>query len=71
MALAMALVVMPSAHGAVPVADISLEPVVTDNLPLLSSASDWVSLPGSDLVTRTNLTINPANPSVFYRLVYP
>jgi hypothetical protein len=30
-----------------------------------------VTLPGSDAVITTNLTINPANGAVFYRLVYP
>ena len=33
--------------------------------------TNWVTLPGSDTVTSTNLTIDPANGSVFYRLVYP
>jgi Domain of unknown function (DUF5010)/DUF5010 C-terminal domain/F5/8 type C domain len=33
--------------------------------------TNWVTLPGSDLVTGTNITINPANGAVFYRLVYP
>jgi hypothetical protein len=33
--------------------------------------TNWVTIPGSDAVVSTNLTINPANGSVFYRLVYP
>lgn len=33
--------------------------------------TNWVTLPGSDLVNTTNLTINPATGSVFYRMVYP
>ena len=33
--------------------------------------TNWVTLPGSDLVNTTNFTINPANGSVFYRMVYP
>jgi autotransporter-associated beta strand protein len=33
--------------------------------------TNWVTWPGSDLVNTTNLTINPANGSVFYRMVYP
>lgn len=33
--------------------------------------TNWVTLPGSDAVTSTNITINPANGSVFFRLVYP
>jgi len=33
--------------------------------------TNWVTIPGSDSVISTNLTINPANGSVFYRMVYP
>ena len=33
--------------------------------------TNWVTVPGSDFVNGTNTTINPANGSVFYRLVYP
>jgi hypothetical protein len=33
--------------------------------------TNWVPLPGSDLVTGTNITINPAKSAVFYRLTYP
>jgi hypothetical protein len=33
--------------------------------------TNWVTLPGTDLVTSTNLPINPANHAVFYRLIYP
>jgi hypothetical protein len=33
--------------------------------------TNWVTLPGSELVTGTNITINPANGAVFYRMVYP
>jgi hypothetical protein len=33
--------------------------------------TNWVTLPGSELVTGTNLTMNPTNGVVFYRLVYP
>jgi Domain of unknown function (DUF5010)/DUF5010 C-terminal domain/F5/8 type C domain len=34
-------------------------------------STNWVTLPGSDAVTSTNITINPANGAVFYRLVSP
>jgi autotransporter-associated beta strand protein len=34
-------------------------------------ATNWVTWPGTDLVNTTNITINPANGSVFYRMVYP
>jgi hypothetical protein len=33
--------------------------------------TNWVTLPGSDVVTGTNITINPANGAVFYRLISP
>jgi hypothetical protein len=33
--------------------------------------TNWVTLPGSELVTSTNLPINPAHRAVFYRLIYP
>jgi autotransporter-associated beta strand protein len=33
--------------------------------------ANWVTLPGSQSVTTTNLPIDTANPTVFYRLVYP
>ncbi len=33
--------------------------------------TNWVTLPGSESVNTTNFTINPANSTVFYRLVYP
>jgi hypothetical protein len=33
--------------------------------------ANWITIPGSDSVVSTNLTINPANGSVFYRMIYP
>jgi hypothetical protein len=33
--------------------------------------TNWVTLPGSDLITSTNIPINPANRAVFFRLVDP
>ena len=33
--------------------------------------TNWVALPGSDTVISTNILMNPANGSVFYRMVYP
>jgi hypothetical protein len=33
--------------------------------------TNWITVPGSDAVTSTNFTINPADGSVFYRLTYP
>jgi hypothetical protein len=36
-----------------------------------SLGTNWVTLPGSDVVTSANITINPTNGAVFYRQVYP
>ena len=33
--------------------------------------TNWITVPGSDAVISTNITINPANGAVFYRLTYP
>jgi len=33
--------------------------------------TNWVTIPGSDTVTSTSITIDPAQPAVFYRLTYP
>jgi autotransporter-associated beta strand protein len=33
--------------------------------------TNWVTLPGSDSMTSTNIAIDPANGSVFYRMVHP
>ena len=33
--------------------------------------SNWYDVPGSGSIVATNLPINPANPSVFYRLRHP
>jgi hypothetical protein len=33
--------------------------------------TNWVDVPGSDVVTSTNLPIVTGNPSVFYRLRHP
>jgi fibronectin-binding autotransporter adhesin len=43
----------------------------TVSVGLVANAANWVTLPGSDLVNTTNMTINPANGTVFYRMVYP
>lgn len=44
---------------------------VQTNAPGRGLTTNWVTMPGSDLVTRTNLPSNPANGAVFYRLFYP
>jgi hypothetical protein len=41
------------------------------NALLSGLTTNWVVLPGTDLVISTNLTINPANGAVRYRMVYP
>jgi len=33
--------------------------------------TNWITISGSDTMTTTNLTVNPAEPAVFYRMVYP
>jgi hypothetical protein len=33
--------------------------------------SNWIDVPGSSSVTSITVTVNPANPVVFYRLRYP
>ncbi len=44
---------------------------VQTNPPSAGLSTNWVTVPGSDVVTGTNITINPTNGAVFYRLVYP
>jgi hypothetical protein len=41
------------------------------NSPAAGLGTNWVTLPGSELVTSTNITITPASGAVFYRMVYP
>jgi autotransporter-associated beta strand protein len=33
--------------------------------------TNWITVPGSDTITSTNIAVDPSKPSVFYRLVYP
>ncbi|MCX6896593.1 MAG: hypothetical protein NTZ16_14085 [Verrucomicrobia bacterium] len=33
-------------------------------------STNWVDVPGSAGITSTNITVNPALPTVFYRLKY-
>jgi len=33
--------------------------------------TNWITIPGSDSVTTTNITVNPANSTLFFRLMYP
>jgi hypothetical protein len=37
----------------------------------LGLGTNWATVPGSELVTSTNLPINPAHGTVLYRMVYP
>ena len=41
------------------------------NVGLNLSTNDWFDVAGSSSVTNTTITINPANPTVFYRLRHP
>jgi autotransporter-associated beta strand protein len=43
----------------------------TNSLGTGLKTSGWVSIPGSDLVTQTNVSITRTNPAVFYRITYP
>jgi hypothetical protein len=33
--------------------------------------TNWITVPGSDTITSTNITVDPSKPTVFYRMVYP
>jgi hypothetical protein len=44
---------------------------VQTNAPNAGLGTNWVTVPGSDLVTSTNITMDPGNGAVFFRLVYP
>jgi hypothetical protein len=37
----------------------------------LTASSSWFPVPGSAAVTNETITINPANPNVFFQLRYP
>jgi fibronectin-binding autotransporter adhesin len=37
----------------------------------IGRSSNWVDISGSALMTSTNLTVNPADPTVFFRMRYP
>jgi len=41
------------------------------NVGLVVDSNAWFNLPGSALVTSTNITINPANGAVFFRMIHP
>jgi fibronectin-binding autotransporter adhesin len=43
----------------------------TLNTGLVTNSNAWFDMPGSAAVTSTNLSINPTNPSVFFRLRLP
>jgi hypothetical protein len=46
--------------------------VQTNHLTGLSlNPTDWTTVPGSAGINQTNITINPANKTEFYRMVYP
>jgi hypothetical protein len=44
---------------------------VQTNAPGTGLGTNWMTVPGSDQMTGTNITINPASGSAFYRLSYP
>jgi fibronectin-binding autotransporter adhesin len=41
------------------------------NVGLVAANNAWFNVPGSELATSTNITINPANGTVFFRMVHP
>jgi hypothetical protein len=41
------------------------------NPPLVGLSTNWVTVPGSSMVTSTNLPISRANGSAFFRMVHP
>jgi hypothetical protein len=41
------------------------------NTPGVGLRTNWLNVPGTDLITSTNMPINPHNGAVFYRLLYP
>jgi autotransporter-associated beta strand protein len=43
----------------------------TNSLAAGLTPGGWYPVPGSDLITSTNIVVDPANPTVFYRLVAP
>jgi autotransporter-associated beta strand protein len=47
--------------------------VQTNNLVagISANTNDWTAVPGSAGINQTNIIMNPARPSEFYRLVYP
>jgi hypothetical protein len=44
---------------------------VQTNLVSLGLGTNWSDVPGSTLVNSVNVTLDPANGTVFYRMVYP
>ncbi|WP_160164577.1 DUF5010 domain-containing protein [Pedosphaera parvula] len=44
---------------------------VQTNAPGGGLTTNWVAVPGSELVTSTNISINPARVATFYRLIHP
>jgi hypothetical protein len=43
----------------------------TNTLGVGLKTNGWVSIPGTDLITQTNVSISKTNPTVFYRITYP
>jgi len=44
---------------------------VQTNAPGIGLTANWFTVPGSDLITSTNIPVDSANSAVFYRLIYP
>jgi hypothetical protein len=39
--------------------------------PSIGLGTNWVTIPGSDTITSTNIPLDASKGTVFYRLVYP
>jgi len=60
-----------SAPGSVGLSWQDLGMILQTNAVSVSSPSDWFTYPGSTSLTNVTLTVDPAAPSVFFRLLYP
>jgi hypothetical protein len=49
----------------------ALEKRMAPSIVCPGNGADWVTMPGSDQITATNITITKTNPAVFYRLAHP
>jgi autotransporter-associated beta strand protein len=60
-----------TAPGSVGLAWQDLGMILQTNAVGVTSPADWFTYPGSTSVTNVTVTVDPAGPNVFFRLVYP